>query len=150
MQNKLMTLTTVLAISLGATACIHKIDVEQGNIITQDMVNQLHPGMTSDQVQFIMGHPVLVETFENNRSDYVYTFQPGGKSITEKRVTLMFNDGRLTSINGTLHPELNPTTVTAPVPVNNDAVNPDTHTDTAPAAQAVGQENDDPAAQGGQ
>lgn len=139
MQRKIFNTLALFALILSLSACIHKVDIEQGNIITQEMVNQLHPGMTSDQVQFIMGHPVLVETFESNRADYVYTFQPNGQAITKKRITLMFNNGLLTSINGTLHPELNPTTVAAPLPVSNDAVDPNMHTNTTPAAVAVGQ-----------
>ena len=131
---------TIALFTLGLTACVHKVDIEQGNVVTQEMVNQLHPGMTSDQVQFIMGHPVLVETFESNRADYVYTFQPGGKSMTQKHVTLLFSNGRLTNINGTFHPELQPTTVAAALPAGNDVVNPNTHTDTKPAATPVGSE----------
>jgi outer membrane protein assembly factor BamE len=136
MQKKILNLIALLTLILSLSACIHKVDVEQGNVITQDMINQLHPGMTSDQVQFIMGHPVLVETFENNRADYVYTFQPNGGSITKKRITLLFNGGILTNIDGTMHPELNPTTVNPTSPMNNNAVDPNIHTDTNPPKTA--------------
>lgn len=136
MQKKILHIVALFTLIFSLSACIHKVTVEQGNIITQDMVNQLHPGMTSDQVQFIMGHPVLVETFENNRSDYVYTFQQNGSDITRKRITLLFNGGLLTSITGTMHPELNPTTVSSTLPQTNDAVNPNSHTDTNPPKTA--------------
>ncbi len=136
MQKKILNLLALFILIFSLSACIHKVDVEQGNVITQDMINQLHPGMTSDQVQFIMGHPVLVETFENNRADYVYTFQPNGGSITKKRITLLFNGGVLTSISGTLHPELSQTTVSTPLPTSNDAVDPNIHTDTNPPKTA--------------
>ncbi|MCD6045424.1 MAG: outer rane lipoprotein OmlA [Gammaproteobacteria bacterium] len=136
MQKKILNILTLVALILSLSACIHKVDVEQGNVISQEMINQLHPGMTSDQVQFIMGHPVLVETFENNRADYVYTFQPNGGNITKKRVTLLFNGGVLTSISGTMHPELNPTTASTPSPMSNDAVDPNIHTDTNPPKTA--------------
>ena len=131
-MQKILNISTLFILVLSLSACIHKVDVEQGNVITQEMVNQLHPGMTSDQVQFIMGHPVLVETFENNKADYVYTFRPNGGSIAKKRISLLFNGGLLTSITGTMHPELNPTTVSTPAPMSNDAVNPNIHTDTNP------------------
>jgi outer membrane protein assembly factor BamE len=131
-MQKMLNILALFILVLSLSACIHKVDVEQGNVISQDMVNQLHPGMTSDQVQFIMGHPVLVETFENNRADYVYTFQANGSDITRKRITLLFNGGLLTSINGTMHPELNPTTASTPSPMSNDTVDPNSHTDTNP------------------
>lgn len=139
MQRKILNILALFTLILSLSACIHKVTIEQGNVITQDMINQLHPGMTSDQVQFIMGHPVLVETFEANRADYVYTLQTNGILTSKKRITLLFKDGRLTSIDGTLHPELNPATVAAPLPMSNDTVDPNTHTDTMPAAAAVGQ-----------
>lgn len=139
MQRKILNTLALFLLSLSLSACIHKVTIEQGNVITQDMVNQLRTGMTSDQVQFIMGHPVLVETFEANRADYVYTLQTNGGPIGKKRITLLFQDGRLTSINGTLASNLNPTTVAPSLPQSNDAVDPNTHTDTVPAAAAVGQ-----------
>ncbi len=132
MQKKLLSLLAVFTLILGLSACIHKVTVEQGNVITQDMVNQLHPGMTSDQVQFIMGNPVLVETFEANRADYVYTLDVKGKSVSKKRITLLFSNGQLTSISGTLHPELNPVVASVPLPPRNDSIDPNIHTDTNP------------------
>jgi outer membrane protein assembly factor BamE len=131
-MQKIFNILALFILVLSLSACIHKVDVEQGNVMTQEMVNQLHPGMTSDQVQFIMGHPVLVETFENNRADYVYTFQPNGSDVTRKRITLLFNGGLLTSISGTMHPELNPKTVSTVSPMSNDAVDTNSHTDTNP------------------
>jgi outer membrane protein assembly factor BamE len=139
-MQKISNILALFILVLSLSACIHKVDVEQGNVISQEMVNQLHPGMTSDQVQFIMGHPVLVETFENNRADYVYTFQANGSDITRKHITLLFNGGLLTSINGTMHPELNPTTVSTTSPMSNDTVDPNSHTDTNPPKTSAADE----------
>ena len=139
MQRKLFAL---LILGLSLSGCVHKVTIEQGNIITQDMVNQLHPGMTSDQVQFILGHPVLVETFEANRADYVYTLETNGTFVHKKRLTLFFKDGHLSRIDGTMHPELNPTTKTTPLPINPPSVpidtstaDPNPHVDTAPTLE---------------
>lgn len=127
MQKKLFATLVFLGLNLSACSFVHKVDVEQGNVVTQDMVNQLHPGMTTDQVEFVMGHPVLVETFETHRSDYVYTFQAGGKTISEKQITLLFVDDHLTQISGTLHPELNADATALPpstdLPVNTAITN---------------------------
>uniref|UniRef100_UPI0021473CD8 outer membrane protein assembly factor BamE n=1 Tax=Endozoicomonas sp. SESOKO1 TaxID=2828742 RepID=UPI0021473CD8 len=78
----------------------YKIDIQQGNVITRGMVDQLRPGMTRAQVQYVMGTPLLEDTFNSNRWDYVYSQQPGGKSREQKTVTLFFENDQLNSIQG--------------------------------------------------
>ena len=80
------------------------MDIQQGNVITQKEVNQLKPGMTKEQVAFIMGQPVLSDIFDKNRWDYVYSLQPGGKKRQQKTISLFFKDNKLTSIIGDLQP----------------------------------------------
>ncbi len=87
---------------------VYHIDIQQGNVITQDMVNQLRLGMTKRQVQFILGAPLLTDPFHAQRWDYVYLYNPGshGKNDTaEQHVTLLFEDDKVAAINGTLQPE---------------------------------------------
>jgi outer membrane protein assembly factor BamE len=100
MQKIILLLMTVF---LSLSGCVHKMDIEQGNVITQDMVNKLHVGMTQDSVRNLMGSPVLVNTFSTNRADYVYTFKPGRGQFTEKYITLMFSNGRLEKIEGNMY-----------------------------------------------
>ena len=85
----------------------YKIDIQQGNVITQEMVDQLRPGMTRAQVQYVMGTPLLEDTFNSHRWDYVYSLQPGGKSREQKTVTLFFENDQLRSIQGDLRPGTN-------------------------------------------
>ena len=63
---------------LLVSCSIYKLDVQQGNVVTQEAVNQLKPGMNKRQVRYIMGSPLLVDVFHQTRWDYVYTNQPGG------------------------------------------------------------------------
>ena len=70
----------------------YKIDIQQGNVLTQEMVSQLKPGLTKDQVRFILGTPVLMDMFHANRWDYVYRFQKGGASEAEMRKFSVFFD----------------------------------------------------------
>lgn len=88
-----------LAAFLFLSACstdkipgVYRIDVQQGNNVSQDMINQLKPGMTKNQVAYVMGTPLLIDTFHPNRWDYVYSFQPGGEKREQRRITLYFND----------------------------------------------------------
>ncbi len=80
----------------------YKIDVQQGNILTQDMVSQLKPGLTKDQVRFILGTPVLMDMFHGNRWDYVYRFQKGSTGDVEMRKFSTFFDAsdRLVRVAG--------------------------------------------------
>lgn len=91
-------LLVIFTLFLSGCAFVHKMDVEQGNIYTQEMVSRLHPGMTMSQVKGIMGTPQLLNTFDDNRVTYVYTFQPGGRPISEKYVDLTFHNGVLKNI----------------------------------------------------
>lgn len=71
---------------------VHKIDIQQGNVVTQDMVDQLRPGMTTRQVRFIMGTPLITDTFNSNRWDYLYSIQLAGGTRKQERISLVFND----------------------------------------------------------
>ena len=83
---------------------VYKISVQQGNIITQKMIDQVKPGMTKRQVRFIMGTPLIADTFNQNRWDYNYSLiKPGDKTIKEK-VTLFFKDDKLTHFTGDYRP----------------------------------------------
>lgn len=77
---------------------VHKMDIEQGNIITQEQISQLHSGMSFSQVKAVMGTPVLVNIFSPNRIEYVYWNKPAYGDLTEKRVSLIFVGGRLSQI----------------------------------------------------
>ena len=80
----------------------YKIDVQQGNVLTQEMVSQLKPGQTKDQVRFILGTPVLADVFHANRWDYVYRLQKGSTGVVEERKIAVFfdADGRLERVAG--------------------------------------------------
>ena len=72
----------------------YKIDVQQGNVLTQEMVSQLRPGLTKDQVRFILGTPVLMDVFHANRWDYVYRLQKGSTGVVEMRKFSTFFDSQ--------------------------------------------------------
>ena len=78
----------------------YRIDVRQGNFVSQEMVAQLKAGQTKDQVRFILGTPLLADMFHADRWDYVYRFQPGRGEAQQRRVTVFFSDGKLSRIAG--------------------------------------------------
>jgi outer membrane protein assembly factor BamE len=80
----------------------YKIDIQQGNVLTQDMVAQLRPGLSKDQVRFILGTPVLMDMFHANRWDYIYRLQKGSTGEVEMRKfsTFFDDDDRLIRVGG--------------------------------------------------
>jgi outer membrane protein assembly factor BamE len=77
-----------------------KIDVRQGNYVTQEMVAQLKQGQTKDQVRYILGSPLLVDAFHTDRWDYVYRFQPGRGEAQQRHLIVYFQDNRLVRVAG--------------------------------------------------
>lgn len=71
---------------------VYRIDIQQGNEVTQEMLAKLEPGMSKSQVNFVMGTPLLIDTFHPNRWDYIYSFQPGNGDRQQRRITLFFDD----------------------------------------------------------
>ena len=110
MQKTKLLLTSLTFVGLLTLAgCsfpgVYKIDVQQGNVVTQDMIDQLRPGMTRSQVRFIMGNPLLTDTFHANRWDYLYSIQPGGGKRLQERVSVIFNgNDQLAGLSGDFMP----------------------------------------------
>ncbi len=84
---------------------VYKIDIQQGNIVTQEMVDQLQPGMTKRQVRYVMGTPLIQDTFNPDRWDYFYSLAPGKGDLTKERVTIYFEDDKLVSFSGDYAPQ---------------------------------------------
>jgi outer membrane protein assembly factor BamE len=83
---------------------VYTIDIEQGNMIDQAMVDQLRPNMSKRQVLYIMGSPMLSDTFHEQRWDYLYSDQPGGEARLQKRISLYFNGDNLAGVQGDFRP----------------------------------------------
>lgn len=110
MQKALKLLTIVAAIAM-LSGCqyfkfpgVHKINIQQGNIITQDMIDELKPGMTKRQVRFIMGNPLIQDTFNPDRWDYYYSLKRADGSERKERVSIFFKGDKLVSFSGDYAP----------------------------------------------
>jgi outer membrane protein assembly factor BamE len=78
----------------------YRIDIQQGNFVSEEMVSQLKEGMTPDQVRFVLGTPLLTDIFHANRWDYPFRLQKGNGEVTSSRVTVFFKDNRLARFEG--------------------------------------------------
>ncbi len=83
---------------------VYKIDIQQGNIITQEMIDQLKPGMTKRQVRYVMGNPIIEDTFNTNRWDYFYSMRPAKGDTTQERISIFFENDELSHFTGDFVP----------------------------------------------
>lgn len=79
---------------------VHRINIQQGNFITQQMVDKLKPGMTKNQVRFVMGEAVLGGSLEKDRWDYIHTIKVSGGDTLKATLTLHFVNNRLDRFEG--------------------------------------------------
>ena len=99
---------------LGDLPFVYKMDVQQGNVIDQDMVNKLQPGMNKNQVRYVLGTPMLIDVFHQERWDYVYTLERRGKPLPGHRFSVYFEDNRLARTQGDFRPQAGPEAQAAP------------------------------------
>jgi len=109
MPKPLPVMTYLLALfftgcSLEWLPFVYRLDIHQGNVISQEMVDQLRPGMTKRQVAFIMGTPLLKDPFHDDRWDYIYSNQPGGEPRVQKAIVLVFANDELSGLQGDFRP----------------------------------------------
>jgi outer membrane protein assembly factor BamE len=83
---------------------VYKMTVQQGNIVSEEMVDQLQIGMSKSQVRYVLGTPLLTDLFHSNRWDYTYTLRRGHGDMTVKPLTLFFEEDALTRIDGAMRP----------------------------------------------
>jgi len=109
---------SALLASLSVASCslilnnlpgVYTVDVQQGNIVDQSMIDQLRPGMSKRQVLYIMGSPMLKDPFQENRWEYLYSNQPGGEDRQQKRISLYFDGDKVVGLQGDFKPSTLPT-----------------------------------------
>jgi outer membrane protein assembly factor BamE len=106
-----------VAASLSLASCttiltnlpgVYSVDVQQGNIVDQSMIDQLRPNMNKRQVLYIMGSPMLTDFFHQKRWDYLYSAQIDGGDRQQKRISLFFNNDQLVGVQGDFKPSAVP------------------------------------------
>ena len=111
------------AFAFSAAACSyipnlspHRIEIQQGNFVSQEMVGQLKTGMTKDQVRFAMGTPLVADVFHGDRWDYVFVRQrANSREVEHRRISVFFAQDKLARIEGDVV-GANPTPATPATP----------------------------------
>ena len=83
---------------------MYRPNIQQGNIISQETINQLRPGMAKRQVRYLMGTPILVDVFHQERWDYIYSEKPNAEPREQHRIALFFENDSLIRIEGDFRP----------------------------------------------
>ena len=91
--------------ALNDWSLLYRADVQQGNVITQEMMDKVQIGMDKRQVRYALGTPVLVDVFHQERWDYLYWLKIPGEETVLKTLTLYFDNGYLDRITGDYEPE---------------------------------------------
>ena len=89
------------ALVILLSACVYRIDIQEGNILAQKDIDKLRPGLTKNQVIYVLGKPVVDDAFADNTWHYLYVYKSGkdGK-VTRKDLVLTFQDDKLVQVAG--------------------------------------------------
>ena len=120
-MRKMSYITTLVVAFLLTSGCtnglnalkLYRVPVQQGNIVTQEMIDKINPGMTKSQVAFVLGEPVLKDPFNDSKWIYIYSIEVPGLFTQKTRTTLFFDGNELKSISGDLAPSEGKETETA-------------------------------------
>ncbi|MDH3419060.1 MAG: outer membrane protein assembly factor BamE [Gammaproteobacteria bacterium] len=84
-------------IALGTGACVYRIDIQQGNLLEEAAIEQAAVGMTKNQIIFLLGTPMVTDTFHEDRWDYTYYLRRGRSREVERRWIIVYFDGDVVS-----------------------------------------------------
>lgn len=108
-RTRLIILLSLLVPTLALSGCnnigfpgVYLINIDQGNIVDQEMVEQLKPEMTRRQVRFLLGTPIVEDTFNNDRWDYIRLVRRGNDTLLRRRLTVVFENDVLVDVEGDL------------------------------------------------
>ena len=83
----------------------YRMEIQQGNFVSQDMVAKLKRGMSREQVRFVLGTPLVTDMFHNNRWDYVFYRERPQHPREERRISIIFENDKLARVEGDVVPK---------------------------------------------
>jgi outer membrane protein assembly factor BamE len=96
----LQCLVLATALSALASACVYRINIQQGNFLDQAAVEQVKAGMTRSQVRYLLGTPLVADTFHKERWDYIYYLKKGRtRHVDSRRVTVYFDGDKVARLD---------------------------------------------------
>ncbi|MBS0612668.1 MAG: outer membrane protein assembly factor BamE [Steroidobacteraceae bacterium] len=100
MLRALKCIVPLLGFALLSAACVYRLNIQQGNFLDQAAVDQVKPGMTHSQVRYLLGTPMVADTFDKERWDYIYYLKKGRtRKVDSRRVTVFFDGEKVAKID---------------------------------------------------
>lgn len=90
----------LMACSTTKIPGVYRIDIQQGNVVTQEMLDKLEPDMEKRKVRHVLGSPLIENAFDRSRWDYYYSFQQSGGDRVQRRISLYFDNEKLARVDG--------------------------------------------------
>ncbi|HET8691173.1 MAG TPA: outer membrane protein assembly factor BamE [Steroidobacteraceae bacterium] len=88
-----------LLLALGLAGCVYRMDVQQGNLLDAEQIAQVEVGMTRSQVRFLLGTPMVIDSFDADRWDYVYSLRRGHeRQVTRRHLIVWFDGDKVTKV----------------------------------------------------
>src|ERR1700733_3278247 len=89
-----------VALGMLASGCVYRINIQQGNFLDQTAVDQVKPGMTRSQIRYLLGTPMVADSFNKERWDYIYYLKKGrSRHVDSRRVTVYFDDDKVARLD---------------------------------------------------
>ncbi|MFI4891758.1 MAG: outer membrane protein assembly factor BamE [Steroidobacterales bacterium] len=89
-----------LCLALASSACVYRINIQQGNFLDQAAVEQVKLGMTRSQVHYLLGTPMVADSFNKERWDYIYYLKKGrSRHVDSRRVTVYFEGDKVAKLD---------------------------------------------------
>jgi outer membrane protein assembly factor BamE len=107
LKHKTPRRSALAAVALGALlscACVYHLDIQQGNLIDSDAVEQVEVGMSRSAVQFLLGTPMVADAFHQGRWDYPYYLRRGrAREIDRRWLAVYFDEDRVVRVERDLN-----------------------------------------------
>lgn len=92
-KSSTIRLAVLLLFGVMMQACVYRIDVQQGNLLEDNDIEAVQVGMTRSQVRFLLGTPVVEDSFQHDRWDYIYYFRQGRRRVADRSWLIVFFEG---------------------------------------------------------
>jgi outer membrane protein assembly factor BamE len=88
-----------LVLALAGSGCVYRMDIQQGNLLDPEQVDQVEVGMTRSQVRFLLGTPMVIDSFDPDRWDYIYSLRRGhSRKVEQRHLVVWFEGDKVTRV----------------------------------------------------
>ena len=92
-------LAAAIMLAFAGSGCVYRMDIQQGNLLDAEQVDQVEVGMTRSQVRFLLGTPMVIDSFDADRWDYVYSLRRGNeREVTKRHLVVWFDGDKVTRV----------------------------------------------------